>query len=420
MTEIVFARKSEEYERYVEDFICKFNGNGKKTLLFVCDSAYPLVDGVWNVLSSCVAELRDNYSDFNVVVMCPDYKGKVYVQNVPVLAVKSIYLKSLHYQLALPQFDFRLKKWLKKLKIDMIHCHSPFLCGLLARKLHRKRNVPMVATFHSQFKQDFLKVTKSRALTKFGLNIIMKVFRDSDETWTMHTASRDTLYSYGYSGTCRLMPNATRLQPLSNYDEVRNDFRVAHNVQNKVVFLFVGRIIKQKGIFFIVDVLNILKQRGLAFKMFFVGDGPDLKKLQDEVRSCRLDEVEFVGNVECDAQLAAYYAGADLLLFPSRYDVSSIVQIEAATYKTPTVFSEGSVTSCTVSNNVNGYILPFDVQKYSQGVLDILNSDTLPQVGENALRDLHVDWSSIVSESVAVYNRLMEKGGSKNSSENKN
>ncbi len=408
MAYTIMKRNSVQYRQYVENFIEEYNNNGKKTLLFVCDNAYPIVDGVWNVLTSCVKQLKENHPEFNVVVMCPTYKGNVYVQDAAVLAVKSIYLDSIKYQLSLPQFDVRLKRWLKKLKIDLIHCHSPFFCGLLARKLHNRRKIPMVSTFHSQFKQDFLRATKSKALTAFALSVIMKVFRDSDETWTMHTASRDTLFSYGYKGFCRLMPNATDMHPLDNYNEVRNDFRIANGVENKVVLIFVGRIILQKGIFFLADVLKNLSLRGVDFKMYFIGEGPDTKRLSDQIHSLGLDEcVEFVGNVDDAEQLKAYYAAADLFLFPSRYDVSSIVQIEAATFRTPTVFSEGSVTSCTVTDGVNGYILPYDVEKYSQGVFDVLQSGSFVQVGENALRDLSVDWQEMVNRSVEVYLQLM-------------
>src|SRR5699024_10290582 len=136
---------------------------------------------------------------------------------------------------------------------------------------------------------------------------------------------------------------------------------------DKTVFVFVGRLILQKGIMFLVDVLAKLKQRGIDFKMFVVGDGPDKKRMMDRVADNHLNDfVEFemivgnpvhhtffVGEIKGGDGIVPYYAGADLFLFPSRYDVSSIVQIEAATYKTPTVFSEGSVTSCAVTGNVN-------------------------------------------------------------------
>lgn len=407
----IYKRSSKQYRQYVRQVIEQYNSNGKKTLLLVADNAYPVVDGVWRVLCSC-AEILCGYDDYNVVFMGPDYKGDVYVGKFPVIGVKSVYISDMHYQMALPMLDRQAQRWLKQLRIDVIHCHSPFLCGFLARKIHKKRGVPMISTFHSQFRQDFMRATKSKVLTNALLRHIMKVFNDSDEVWTMHTASKDTLYSYGYNGSCRLMPNATSMKPLDNYDEVRTNFRREHGLQNKVMFLFVGRVVLQKGILFIADVLKILKEKGVDFTMFVVGDGPDVKRMKDKVAACNLQKnVIFDGRFLPPEQLVPFYAAADLFLFPSKYDVSSIVQIEAATFRTPTVFSEGSVTSCVVTPNVNGYVLPYDVQAYAQGVLDILKEGSYEKVGQQALRDLHVEWEKVVEDSVKVYDQYIKSDG---------
>ena len=55
---------------------------------------------------------------------------------------------------------------------------------------------------------------------------------------------------------------------------------------------------------------------------------------------------------------------ADLFLFPSLYDASSIVQIEAASQHTPTLFLKEAATTATVTNNVNGFLEENDVNKY--------------------------------------------------------
>lgn len=403
-----FKRKSKEYLQYITDVVHTYNTNGKKTLLITCDNAYPLVDGVWRVLENCSNILQRDYQQFNVLILAPDFKGMVYVDKVPVLSVRSKYIKFLHYQCALPMFDGQMKKIVKNLRVDMIHAHSPFLCGQFARKLHLKRKVPMVATFHSQFKQDFVKALKLKGLANMLLKYIMRVFNSADEVWTMHTASRDTLFSYGFKGNCRLMPNATCLKPLQDYQSVRQNFRQSHNIGEQTCFIFVGRLITQKGILFIVDVLEQLRDQGVPFKMFFLGDGPDADRLKHKIAEKHLEQqVSVEGNILDTEEISRFYAGADLFLFPSLYDVSSIVQIEAATYKTPVVFAEGSVTSCTVTDKVNGWLLPFDVKQYAQGVAQIIQSGQIPVVGENALRDLHVEWEDIVERNVQAYTQCM-------------
>ena len=111
-----------------------------------------------------------------------------------------------------------------------------------------------------------------------------------------------------------------------------------------------------------------------------------------------------VGKITDRNELSKYYARADLFLFPSLYDASSIVQIEAASQKTPGVFLKGSATSATVTDNVNGFISENTVGAYSDKIIEIMNSEKLfDKVKENAFIDLYVTWDKKVSEVYKIY-----------------
>lgn len=393
---------SKQYKKYILDAIEKFNTNGKKTVLITCDAFFPVVDGVVRVVENYARELS---AKMNIMLLVPAYKGEIGVYSFPVIGVTSGFSKRLNNQIPLPIFDLRYKKYLKKLRIDLIHCHSPFTVGRVAMRLHKKRKIPLVCTFHSQYKRDFEQHAK--LLANFMMKYIMKCFNSSDETWTMHTASRDTLVSYGYTGNVILMPNGTSMLPPPNYEEERKVGRTKYMTDtSKLLFIFVGRLTIQKNILFVVDVLAELKKRGLKFKMLFVGDGPDKDKLVNKITQQGLDgDIELEGKLH-KHQLQEIYAAADLFLFPSMYDVSSLVQVEAASRYTPTAFAEGSVTSCTVTDGVNGFILPCEVKAFADGVYDIVqDADKLATVSSNAHRDLYVTWKDLMQK---VYDRYVE------------
>lgn len=383
----------------------EFNTNGKKTVLITCDSFFPVVDGVVRVVENYARELSGK---MNVMLLVPACKGEIGVYDFPAIAITSGFSQKLNNQVALPIFDTRYKKYLKKLRIDLIHCHSPFTVGRVAMRLHKKRKIPLVCTFHSQFKRDFEQHAK--LLCNFMMRYIMSCFNSSDETWTMHTASRDTIISYGYTGNVLLMPNGTSMLPPSNYLEERNAGRTRYMTDtSKLLFIFVGRLTVQKNILFIVDVLAELKKRGLEFKMLFVGDGPDKGKLLNKIKQQGLsEEIELEGKLH-KSQLQVIYSAADLFLFPSMYDVSSLVQVEAASRYTPTVFAEGSVTSCTVTDGVNGFILPCDVTAFADGVYKIVqDTNKLATVSHNACRDLYVTWKDLLQKVYERYNEIID------------
>ena len=211
------------------------------------------------------------------------------------------------------------------------------------------------------------------------------------------------------------MPNATSMQPATNYLNERNSGRAKYLTDtSKPLLIFVGRLTIQKNILFVVDVLAELKRRGLQFKMLFVGDGPEREKLVHKIAHEGLqNEIELVGKKDV-AELQEIFSAADLFLFPSMYDVSSLVQVEAASRYTPTAFVENSVTSCTVTDCVDGFILPCDVQKYADGVYNILqNPELLASVSNNAFRDLYVNWDDVIPRVYERYLELMEQNKAK-------
>lgn len=390
---LILKRNSKEYAKYLDKTIKEFNSNGKKTILYVCDTYFPIFDGVVNVM--------DNYAKsmvklgYNVIALTTDYRGKVYITDYPVIAVKSVFSKLLNYQIPLPDFDGKAKKALKSLKIDLIHCHSPFFVGNMARKIHIKRNIPMISTLHSQYRQDFEKYVKVKFIVNLMMKRIMRVFNSSDEVWTMMRSAEEVLRSYGYKGKTRLIPNGTNFYPSKDYDKERYAVRTKYGVGEEPLLLFVGRLVIQKNILFVADVLKELKTRKIPFKMIFVGEGPDRKKLEKRIKENGIaEDCTLLGYVSDKNALAEIYSAADLFLFPSKYDTSSIVQVEAASRLLPGAFIKGSVTAGTVTDGVNGYVL--NENEYVDGVCAALSDKgKLTEIGKNAFKDLYKNWEDI-------------------------
>ena len=97
-------------------------------------------------------------------------------------------------------------------------------------------------------------------------------------------------------------------------------------------------------------------------------------------------------------------------MFPSLYDASSLVQIEAASQKTPTVFIRGAVTSATVTENVNGYMADNDTVLYAKKVQEILHDEeTYAYISQNAYNDLYITWGKTVLRMYQKYLSIIDK-----------
>ena len=109
-------------------------------------------------------------------------------------------------------------------------------------------------------------------------------------------------------------------------------------------------------------------------------------------------------------ELAYFYARADLFLFPSLYDASSIVQIEAASQCTPWVFLKWAATAATITDNVNWFLSEQSAQAYADKIIEIVeDTDLYDEVSKNAKKDLYKNRESCVQEIYPLYLQWIQK-----------
>ena len=387
----------------------------KITIGIFNDSFYPMADGVIMVVDNYARRLS-KYA--NVIVFVPSYIGKSYDDTkLPYKVVRCYSLKVpfLDYSLPLPKLDRKFTKELNKYKLDIVHIHSPFTLGLAGLKYAKRHHVPCIATMHSQFKRDFKKAVKSEFLSTRLNNKLMKVFNKCTDCWAVNSElARLYFEDYKYKKLPRVMNNATEMTPVKDIKKACNYINKKYNIKsNEKVFLFVGRINTLKNILFIADALKAVKYKNpkLKFKMLYVGSGQDYQKLKNHIKKLNMEkEIILCGKVTDREILKCYYARADLFLFPSVYDASSIVQIEAASQSTPTLLLKNTVTAGTVTDNVNGFLSEYTVGAYSDRIIEIMSDKKLyERVSKNAYIDLYKTWDEMVDKAYKLYIRHINK-----------
>ena len=379
------------------------------------DSFFPITDGVIMVVDNYARRL----SNFcNVIVFVPNYLfSKFDDTTLPYKVVRcySLDVPFLDYSLPIPKLDYKFIRNLNKYKLDIVHIHSPFSLGVAGLKYAKRHHIPCIATMHSQFKQDFKRALKSEMLANKFTYRLMKVYNKCDLCFAVNKeVARIYFEEYHYKTMPRVLLNATDMEPIENNNKTYKGLDKKYNIKwNVKVFLFVGRLNILKNILFIVDSLSVLKKKkpSLKFKMLFVGVGQDEDKLKERIKELNLEkEVLLVGKIEDRIELASIYKRADLFLFPSVYDASSLVQIEAASQKTPGVFLKNTATSSTITDNVNGFLSEETVGAYSDKIIEVMeNKELYKKVSNNAYYDLYRSWDKAVEEIYDIYKDLIDK-----------
>lgn len=296
-----------------------------------------------------------------------------------------------------------------KRPFKIVHAHSPFVAGRIASHVATLRNIPLVATFHSKYREDFSRVIPSEKLVNQVIKLVVEFYERADEVWVPQESVIDVLREYGYKGPVEVVANGSDLvadYPDAYFAEARTALGIA---PDEFALLFVGQHIWEKNVRMIIDALE--KLGDVRFRMFFVGTGYAAEEMKKLVSEKGLeDRVTFAGVVKDRERLKQYYAASDLFLFPSLYDTDGIVVKEAAALHSPSIMLETATAASVLTDGVNGFVVPDDLEAFT-GRIRSLSADPerVRKVGIQASRSLVRSWEDVVGEVLDRYNHLISK-----------
>lgn len=134
----------------------------------------------------------------------------------------------------------------------------------------------------------------------------------------------DRFEELGAKGRIFLVPHTANLAPLLTIGASRD-----WSDSTELRLLTVGRLIPQKGFVHLIRALAAMRAVRRPVSLTIVGSGPQDAELKALVQSLGVPGIHFAGFVDQD-ELPAYYAAADVFVFPTLADTYGIVLLEAA------------------------------------------------------------------------------------------
>jgi len=172
-------------------------------------------------------------------------------------------------------------------------------------------------------------------------------------------------------------------------------------------FLFVGRLVREKGVFELVSAYakldeSVRRQVGLLF----VGDGVCRGQLEERAASISPGVIRFAGFAQRE-QLATYYALAEMLVLPTYADTWGLVVNEAMACGLPVILSKAA--GCgpdLLKENWNGLLVaPRDVESLTFAMRNLANQPELcAMMGANSAQHIlnysPTEWSRGIAQLV--------------------
>lgn len=160
---------------------------------------------------------------------------------------------------------------------------------------------------------------------------------------------------------------------------------------SKPSLLSIGRLHSQKGFDLAIEAAAILKQQGLNFVWYIIGEGAERKALEQAITNNDLEKhVVLLGIKE---NPYPYIKQTTIFVQPSRYEGKSIALDEAKLLHKPIVVTNFTTAKDQINHLKNGIICEMDANSLADALTSLLQNESL----QNEL-SLHLSKESLGSE----------------------
>jgi glycosyltransferase involved in cell wall biosynthesis len=179
-----------------------------------------------------------------------------------------------------------------------------------------------------------------------------------------------------------VIPNAvTPIQSLGSREQARKELNICGNI-----LVSVGRLVPWKGFDTLIRVVSDIIQEFPDLKLYIVGDGPEMKNLQQLAHNLHLKgAIIFTGALPKD-QLISYLRASDLFVLNTGYEGLSHQIREALSIGLPVITTDVGGNPEIINNEVNGLLVSYNNHKeLKQAISKVLTDKGLQQrLGETA------------------------------------
>ena len=268
-------------------------------------------------------------------------------------------------------------------QMDVIHTQQPFGMGLHGQDAARRKNIPLVSTFHTLYLEyaHYVPVLPKRITRQIIARHLARYYNHCDAVVTPSCVMRDLLISLHVSAErLHVIPTGIPAAP-TVLPAARERVRETYNIPPYApILLFVGRLAAEKNLDSLLAAFAQLSESHPAPSpethpfLFLVGSGPYRERCEQKVREMGLElYVRFTGFLNRQ-QLAPVYAVSTLFVFASLTETQGVVVGEAQSFGLPCVLMQGGGASEFVRPGEDAIVTEPKVAPFVIAIQRLLNN----------------------------------------------
>lgn len=355
-----------------------------------------LEGGIYIFLKTFLKEAKKNKDfDFNIFMISKNKKQEEFYKDIKISKVKGFKFLKLEF---INPFSF-----IKKNKSQILHVHNYTISTLPSILFSGYTNV---ITVHSAMKTDIpysgkfkiLKKTIDKVFNFILINLMPLIF---EKIVFITNHQKETFIKRS------IFKNKLRKKSsvIYNFIEKEKIKKEKKKPQNSINLLFVGRLLKSKGFYDLIELIKDEELKDINFTI--VGQGPgeeELKKLKTQ------KNLNFLGKVPND-KIQDIYDKNNVLILPSYSETFGLVILEAMSRGLAVLATDLLEIKEYFKQGKNGFLFPKkDIKKIKELLIKLKNKpELIEEISQNNLKYIK-DFSSDlkVNEYLNIYKQVLE------------
>lgn len=257
-----------------------------------------------------------------------------------------------------------------KKKLLLTHAHYAFPTGMLSLYGKKLFKIPYVVTVHGG---DIDKMAKKNARIA---NWTRQLLQQANHVIVVgERLKEEVIQSFG------VQPQSVTVMSMGVnttifHSKSREAMKKKCNVTAKQNILFVGNVIKEKGVEELIEAFDIIQRNALDTSLTIIGAERDThfsSELRTKITALNLKNVSFIGP-ENQQELAEWMAASDVLALPSYHEGFGLVALEAMATALPVVGSDVGGLSYLLNDQAGILVEPKNVVSLAEGLAQALQN----------------------------------------------
>jgi len=306
------------------------------------DTFSPQINGVTNTLKKLIKYYKEKNIEYKI--FAPRYDNEKNDSK----AERFYSLKFFLYpecRLAVPNI-FKISQSLSEFKPTIIHNMTEFNIGVAGMRYGKKNNIPTVSNYTTNFSQyteyynlKFLKEPTWEYMRWFHNqnDITLCPSKEVEKLLNNNEIKRTSIFSRGI--------DSKTFSPKYRNEELRRKL----GVENKIVFLYVGRVAYEKDMDILNESYRKIKSKYDNTALIITGNG----NYMDTCKENFPDDTIFTG-FKSGSELSEIYASSDIFVCPSSTETFGNVVLEAMASGLPVIGADAGGIRETIKDGYNG------------------------------------------------------------------